>query len=49
MENKHYWAISNSRVLIADDKYLVGEMIQGLLEDAGYSVVGRAIDGRTGR
>ena len=36
---------STTRVLIADDKYLVGEMIQGLLEDAGYTVVGRAIDG----
>ncbi len=33
------------RVLITDDKYLVGEMIQGLLEDAGYLVVGRATDG----
>ncbi|MFP4395100.1 MAG: sensor histidine kinase [Anaerolineales bacterium] len=36
---------STTRVLIADDKYLVGEMIQGLLEDAGYAVVGRASDG----
>ena len=44
MENKPTGQ-SVTRVLIADDKYLVGEMIQGLLEDAGYSVVGRAIDG----
>ena len=44
MENK-FKGQSTIRVLIADDKYLVGEMIQGLLEDAGYSVVGRAIDG----
>ncbi len=45
MGNKHT-APQFIRVLIADDKYLVGEMIQGLLEDAGYSVVGRAINGK---
>jgi AmiR/NasT family two-component response regulator len=33
------------RVLIAEDDHLVGEMIKGLLEDTGYSVVGEATDG----
>jgi AmiR/NasT family two-component response regulator len=34
------------RVLIAEDNFLVGEMIQGVAEEAGYIVVGRAMDGR---
>ncbi len=33
------------RVLIAEDDYLVGETIKGLLEDVGYAVVGEAADG----
>jgi signal transduction histidine kinase len=33
------------QVLIAEDDYLVGEMIRGLLQDAGYTVVGEAMDG----
>jgi len=31
--------------LIAEDDYLVGEMIRGLLEEMGYTVVGEAADG----
>jgi AmiR/NasT family two-component response regulator len=34
------------RVLIAEDNFLVGEMIQGVAEEAGCTVVGRATDGR---
>ncbi len=34
------------KILIAEDNFLVGEMIQALAEDAGYIVVGRANDGR---
>jgi AmiR/NasT family two-component response regulator len=34
------------KVLIAEDDFLVGEMIQGVAEEAGCIVVGRAIDGR---
>ena len=34
------------KVLIAEDNFLVGEMIQGVVEDAGYIIVGRAMDGR---
>jgi len=33
------------RVLIAEDDHLVGEMIKGLLQDAGYVIVGEAADG----
>jgi two-component system sensor histidine kinase/response regulator len=33
------------RVLIAEDDYLVSEMIKGLLEEAGYSVIGGAAGG----
>src|SRR5512139_1409644 len=33
-------------VLIAEDNFLVGEMIQGVAEEAGCVVVGRATDGR---
>ena len=32
-------------VLIVEDNPLVGEMIKGLLEEAGYTVVGEAADG----
>jgi len=35
-----------TKVLIAEDNFLVGEMIQGVAEDAGCTVVGRAMDGR---
>ena len=34
------------KVLIAEDNFLVGEMIQGVAEEAGCVVVGRATDGR---
>src|SRR5512139_813342 len=34
------------RALIAEDNFLVGEMIQGVAEEAGCIVVGRAMDGR---
>ncbi len=34
------------KTLIAEDSFLVGEMIQGVAEEAGCTVVGRAIDGR---
>jgi AmiR/NasT family two-component response regulator len=34
------------KVLIAEDDFLVGEMIQSVAEEAGCIVVGRAIDGR---
>lgn len=34
------------RVLIAEDDYLVGEMIRGMLEGLGYAVVGDAINGQ---
>ena len=33
------------RVLIAEDDHLVSEMIRGLLEEAGYTVVGKAANG----
>lgn len=33
------------RALIVEDDTLVGEMIQGLLEEIGYLVVGKALDG----
>jgi AmiR/NasT family two-component response regulator len=33
------------RVLIAEDDYLIGEMLKGLLEEIGYIVVGEAADG----
>ena len=33
------------RVLIAEDDYLVGEMIRGLLREIGYTVVGEASNG----
>lgn len=34
------------RVLLAEDDSLVGEMIQGLLHEMGYTIVGKAVDGR---
>jgi len=34
-----------TRVLIAEDDFLVGETVQGILEDFGYKIVGRARDG----
>lgn len=34
------------KVLIAEDDFLVGEMIQSVAEEAGCTVVGRASDGR---
>lgn len=34
------------RVLIVEDDFLVAEMIQGILEEAGYLVVEKAMDGR---
>ena len=33
------------RVLIAEDDHLVGEMVKGYLEEAGYAVVGEAANG----
>lgn len=38
----------DTRVLVVEDEFLVGEMIVGVLEDAGYSVVGRATSGSQG-
>lgn len=35
----------NIRVLIVEDDYLVGEVIKGMLEEAGYTIVGEAMDG----
>lgn len=37
---------SPTRVLIVEDDFLVAEMIQGILEEAGYLVVEKAMDGR---
>ncbi len=36
------------KALVVEDNFLVGEMIQGVAEEAGYTVVGRATDGRQG-
>ncbi len=36
----------NIRVLIAEDDPMVGEMIQGMLDDMGYTIAGRALDGQ---
>ena len=36
----------NVRVLIAEDNYLVGETIKMMLEEIGYVVVGRTMNGR---
>ncbi len=33
------------RVLMAEDDYLVGKMIRGMLEKIGYTIVGEATDG----
>ena len=35
----------DSQVLIVEDDPLVGKMLQGVLEDIGYTVAGKAIDG----
>ena len=35
----------DTQVLIVEDAPLVGKMIQGVLEDIGYTVAGKAIDG----
>ncbi len=35
------------KVLITEDNFWVGEMIQGVAEDVACLVVGQAIDGRT--
>ncbi len=35
-----------SKILIAEDNFLVGEMIQKVAEEAGCIIVGRAVDGR---
>lgn len=35
----------NIRILIAEDDYLVGEMVQGMLAELGYTVVGLATSG----
>ena len=35
-----------TRVLIAEDDFLVGEMIEGALDDMGYIVIGKATNGR---
>ncbi len=34
------------RVLVVEDEAMVGEIIQGMLEDSGYTIVGRACNGR---
>lgn len=36
----------NARVLIAEDDFLVSEMVQGILEDIGYQLIGKATNGR---
>lgn len=33
------------RILVVEDDYLVAEMIEGVLEECGFPVVGRASDG----
>lgn len=33
-----------TRVLVVEDDFLVGQMIQGLLEELGYNLVGKALD-----
>ena len=35
-----------AKILIAEDNFLVGEMVQSVAEEAGCIVVGRAVDGR---
>ncbi|NOK62809.1 MAG: hypothetical protein GFH27_549305n232 [Chloroflexi bacterium AL-W] len=37
--------IAETRVLIAEDDYLVGEMIKGVAESIGYTIVGEASNG----
>jgi len=38
-------AKKNTQVLIAENNYLVGEMVKGLLIKLGYNVIGKAADG----
>ncbi len=35
----------NIRVLIVEDDFLVGETVRGVLEDVGYQIIGRAMNG----
>ncbi len=35
----------NIRVLIVEDDFLVGETVRGVLEDIGYQIIGRAMNG----
>ena len=37
--------LKSVRVMVAEDDYLVGEMIKGLLQDVGYTVAGEAANG----
>ncbi len=39
-------SLKKLRVLIVEDHFLVGETIQSMVEDLGYTVVGRAKDGQ---
>jgi response regulator NasT len=34
------------RILVVEDDFLVAEMIEGVLEECGYLVIGKATDGR---
>jgi YesN/AraC family two-component response regulator len=36
----------NVRVLIAEDDFMVRQMIRGRVEDVGYTVAGEALDGQ---
>ncbi len=38
-------ALENVRILIAEDDYLVSEMLKGLLEEAGHTIAGEAANG----
>lgn len=37
---------ANVRVLVAEDNHLIGETVKMMLEEKGYAVVGRAMNGR---
>lgn len=37
---------ASTRILIVEDDFLVAEMIQGILEECGYTILGMATDGR---
>lgn len=45
MKTKNKSAKENIRVLIAEDDFLVNEMIEGISEELGYTIVGRAANG----